>query len=149
VVFHHRVLLFLLVIGAAACAEAPQIAKYSVHASDGTVLLERKRAHGGLAEYQRSASLLVGSQPVARVTLFVDTGGYSRTNLYRLSETRLLLRDAEASYVIDVVAKTITKDESRRKAGAFLGSFDVDASREWRFVPAAERPEMPTEFSGG
>jgi hypothetical protein len=83
------------------------------------------------------------------VALIADSGGNSRTNLYRLDDTRLLLRDADASYVIDLAAHTIARDESRRKIDTFMGSFDVDSSTEWRFVPATERPELPTEFGGG
>lgn len=144
-----RVLVLLLFAVAAACAQAPQRAEYSVPGSDVTVALERKPTHRVVAEYERSASLLVGGQRVAQRALFSDTGGYSRTNLYQLGEARLLLRDADASYVVDPASKTIAKDESRRKGGTFLGSFDIDSSKQWRFVPAAERPEMPTEFKGG
>lgn len=129
-----------------ACVHAHETATYSVPRSDMTVVLERDAAHRALAEYHRSASLVIGGRPRARVALFLDSGGYSRTNLYRLGETTLLLRDAEASYVIDLASKTIAKDASRQRAGTFLGSFDVDSRKAWRFVPAAERPEMPTEF---
>jgi len=78
-----------------------------------------------------------------------DTGGYSRANLYRIDDQHALLRDADASYSIDLARGTVSKDETRRAGGIFLGSFDVDGARVWRFVPVLDRGEQPTEFRGG
>jgi hypothetical protein len=61
--------------------------------------------------------------------MFPDTGGYSRADLYRLSNEKLLVRDADRTYTVDLMNRTITQNESRREGGTFLGSFDVDDSK--------------------
>ena len=143
-------LLFLFcVLVFSACSHSTETAEYSIPASDVSVVIERQASHAFLAEYHRLAYLVSSRQPLAQTALLADSGGYSRTNLFRLTETTLLLRDADASYLVDVRAKSIEKDDSRRKEGIFVGSFDVDPSKAWRFIPAMERPELPTEFSGG
>ncbi len=81
--------------------------------------------------------------------MFPDTGGHSQANLYRIDDQRVLLRDADSSYTIEVATGTASKDEKRRAAAIFLGSFDVDATGTWRFILARERAELPTEFSRG
>jgi len=84
------------------------------------VALERNPAHRVLAEYQRSASLLLGSQPVARVALFFDSGGYSRTNRYQIDETKL---DSRLLVVLGAL------DEMADREGATYYSFDNGAFR--------------------
>jgi hypothetical protein len=105
--------------------------------------------HAFLAENQRTLITEVEGRLVSRLGMFPDTGGYSRANLYRIDAQRVLLRDADSSYTIDVATGTVSKDEKRRAVGTFLGSCDFDGARTWRFIFAHERPELPTEFSGG
>ncbi len=81
--------------------------------------------------------------------MFTDTGGYSRTNIYRVSHSIYVLRDAADSYEFDVARSALRKRESREVEGRFVGCFDIDDSRHWRFIPAAERQEMPAEFRSG
>jgi hypothetical protein len=139
----------LLALALGACREAREEAAYRVPNTDAAIVIERKPAHPVLAEYHRWARLDVSGKPATQVELFIDSGGYSRANLYRLSGTAMLLRDADASYLIDVAARIVTRDTQRRKAGSFLGSFDIDASKTWRYISAEERAELPTEFTGG
>jgi len=84
----------------------------------------------------------IDGRPAARKTVFPDSGGYSRTNLYRLDAQHALLRDADASYTIDLASGAISKDDQRRKAGMFFGRFDIDASKSWTFIPSSEREEL-------
>jgi hypothetical protein len=58
------------------------------------------------------------------------------------------LRDAEASYTVDLATSSITRHDDRRLGGTFVGSFDEDASANWRFIASTERGELPTEFPG-
>lgn len=118
-------------------------------ASTATVAVERVSTHAFLAEYGRKVIVQVGARGTTEMQLFPDSGGHSRTNLYRLNAGQALLVDAEGSYTIDITTGAVAKDEVRRKAGAFIGSFDVDRSDTWRFIPAAERAELPTEFCRG
>jgi hypothetical protein len=133
----------------AACGQGLERASYRLPHSNVAVVIERSPAHSFLAEYERRVELNVQGNKVAQSDLLMDTGGYSRANLYQISETVYLIRDADASYLVDTATQRIKRDEVRRRQGAFLGSFDVDSSKTWRFIPAGERPELPTEFSGG
>ena len=136
----------------AACAmPPPESATFAVPESTTRVTVGRTPTHAFLAEYDRNLMIEVEGRLVSRLAMFpdVDTGGYSRANLYRIDAQSVLLRDAGSSYTIDVVTGTVSKDEKRRAAGTFLGSFDEDDARTWRFIFAHERPERPTEFSGG
>ena len=128
---------------------SPERATFFVLHSNTSVTVERLSRNLYLAEYERTIIIEKGGRPIKQLKMFPDTGGYSRANLYRLDGQTLLLRDAADSYTIDLVNQAVFKDESRREAGTFLGSFDRDGSKTWRFLPVGERPEMPTEFSGG
>jgi len=132
-----------------ACASSGERATFRVPESNTAVTVERTPMHAYLAESHRSVIIKIQGRPASRAELFPDTGGYSRANLYRLDARRVLLRDADSSYTIDVTSGTVSKDAERRIAGTFLGSFDVDGSKTWRFIPARDRPELPTEFIGG
>ena len=132
-----------------ACGLDPERATYRLADRRTIVVVERRAIHEVLAEFERWAYLDVEGRTMARIDLFTDTGGYSRVNLYRLSDARLLMRDAEGSYMVDAAAGTITKDAIRRRTGTFVGCFDVDESKVWRFLPPTERQELPTEFRGG
>ena len=133
----------------AACASSDERATFAVPDSITTVTLQRTSTHAFFAEYQRNLMTEVEGRLVRQLTLFPDTGGYSRANLYRIDGQSVLLRDADSSYTIDVTTGTISKDEKRRAEGTFLGSFDVDGASTWRFIFARERPELPTEMLGG
>ena len=143
------VLVAASVAGMTACANAEERATFPVPGSSTTVTVARMPTHAFRAEYRRN--LLVEGQggPASRLELSADTGGYSRSNLYRIDDQRVLLRDADASYAIALATGITSKDEKRRAAAIFLGSFDVDATGTWRFILVRERAELPTEFRGG
>jgi hypothetical protein len=116
---------------------------------NGTSLeLERRPAHLFLSEYDRVLILHSAGQRVAQIALLQDTGGYSRANLYGLAHNSLLLVDVEASYLVDTESHEIVRDDVRRREGRFLGAFDLDATKEWRFIPAEEKGESQDDFHG-
>jgi len=131
------------------CGRSEERASFLVPDSKATVFVARDSVHAFLAEYERRALVELDGISSGHQQLFPDTGGDSRTNLYQLDARKVLLRDADASYTIDLSSGRITKDAIRQKAnGRFLGSFDTDDSHTWRFIPASERRELPTEFRG-
>ena len=127
----------------------PDRASYLKPQTGVAIVVERRPAHGFLAEYDRRTELIIDGRKAAEAELFKDTGGDSRLNLYRISDTVFLLRDAADSYAVDLDRRTITQDDVRRKEGFFVGSYDLDSSQTWRFIPSGERPELATEFKGG
>jgi hypothetical protein len=107
--------------------------------SDSKLSLPRRRGEaaeqGDEADEAWSTSEFRSLSPVlGRLGMFPDTGGYSRANLYRIDAQRMRLRDADSSYTIDVATGTLSKDEKRCAVGTFLGSFDFDGARTWRFI---------------
>jgi hypothetical protein len=133
-----------------ACGRSEERASFLVPDSKATIVIARDSAHAFLAEYDRRAVVDVDGISSGHQHLFPDTGGYSRTNIYRLDARKALLRDADASYTVDLSTGRISKDAIRQKANSrFLGSFDTDDSHTWRFIPVRERGELPTEFRGG
>jgi hypothetical protein len=118
--------------------------------SDFAVTIERRPLSRVFAEYRR-ALILQGTDrgELARLAMFDDAGGYSRTNVYRDGGSAYVLRDAEASYTVHIRPPSVRRDSTRRGAGAYIGAFDVDSAGRWRFIPATEQPERPAEFRGG
>jgi hypothetical protein len=109
------------VVMMAACGNAVELARFQQPHSDTTVAIQRT-SHGPFAEYERTVIVELEGRTATQLSMFPDTGGYSRANLYQLEDERLLLlRDAEASYTIDLGARVITRDEARRQTGTFLG----------------------------
>jgi hypothetical protein len=136
----------------AACSEPHERATTPIPGvpdSRVSLAIERTSNHGYLTEYRRTLIVALDGRESARLEMFTDTGGYSRTNLYRLSRGTVFLRDAFESFTIDLATGAVLRDESRRAPAAFLGSFDVDAAGTWSFISASERGERPTELSGG
>ena len=132
------------------CGPGEERARFLVPDSTATVVVTRDSTHAVLAEYERRAIVELDGISSGHQLLFPDTGGYSRTNLYQLDARKALLRDADGSDTIDLSTGRITKDAMRQPAnGRFLGSFDTDDPHTWRFIPASERGELPTEFRGG
>jgi len=146
-----RISLSLLLIVAAAvpaCRESSELAIFGVPGTDRSIVVERRIGHASLSEYRRRVLLREGSETLDEAILLVDTGGYSRVNVYRTDDSTLVLRDADASYSVAVAAGTITRESNRYTDRTFLGSFDVDTAGRWRFISVSERPELPTEFRG-
>jgi hypothetical protein len=128
------------------CHSRYESAVFEINSS--SLEVQRRPAHFFLGEYQRTLIFRSRGQRVAQVDLFPDTGGYSRANLYKLTHDSLLLVDVEASYFVDTKAHRIVRDNVRRREGRFLGTFDVDATKEWRFIPSEERGELENHFRG-
>lgn len=113
--------------------------------------IERKAAHAFLAEYDRNAVLIAGGKRVAVRKLGMDTGGYSRANLFSLRPGVFALIEMMGSYEIDPEKRTISElNFYVNPTREFVGAFDVDRSHiegstrgEWRFIPATERLEQP------
>ena len=140
---------FVAAIALSACAGRQERAIVHVPASAATITIERTTTHPFFAEYDRAAITQVDGRPATRQTLFPDSGGYSRTNLYRLDAQHALPRDADASYTVGLAGGVVSKDDERRTAGMFIASFDIDDGKEWRFIRSSERGELETEFHGG
>lgn len=109
--------------------------------------------HPYLAEYQRTLLLRSAGSPDQRVNMFPDTGGYARTQLYRLPDGKFLVSSFFDAFVIDLSKRSIAAyTESTAHVGVYLGAFDdtgPDYAKEWKFIDASQSPEQDLVAQGG
>jgi hypothetical protein len=122
---------------------------FQVPDSSIQIVLERRAIHMVFAEYERTLVVRDGVEELLRKEVAVDTGGYSRMNVFRITPTRYFLC-GEMSFdrhFLDFQAMTLEKAELREKpeTAKFLGAFERDNNRHWRFVTAFEKGERRIE----
>lgn len=144
---------------------APTSAPLGFDVGGSTIAIERTRGfHGG--EYHRKLVVSRDGQEISRTTMGFDTGGTVRLNVYQDGDERLILIDRMSAYVTELNEGSVTDvagEFGKRPSGSvygkppagfpkpdwvFLGAFDNThrgPRREFRFIPAAERPEMLVE----
>jgi hypothetical protein len=100
--------------------------------------------HPYLAEYRRYLVLHKVGVPDQRVELFADSGGYSRTQIYKLPDGRFRVDGFFDSMIVDPVQHQISNAGRVREKGTYLGAFqNVKQGQwtEWRFLSSAESPQ--------
>lgn len=124
-------------------ASYPTKAIFQVPSSEVEIILERRAAHFFLAEYERTLILRIDGADVLSEEIGMDTGGFSRMNIYRNSPTEYFLSGALSfnKYKIDIARQAIVSADLEEKAfdARFVGAFDRDENNEWRFISASER----------
>jgi len=106
-------------------------------------------SHPYLAEYERSIELIGRNGQSVRARLFPDTGGYRRTQIYRGSDGSYYAKGFFDVARLDPTATSITMTESVPVDSTYLGAFDADASKTWRFLTPEESYEEPLIPQGG
>jgi hypothetical protein len=109
--------------------------------------------HPYLAEYKRMLVLRKAGSPDQQVEMFPDTGGYSRTQLYKLPDGKFLVSSFFDAFVIDLSKHSIVAyTGTAAYAGTYLGAFDNTRqgnSEEWKFIDASHSPEQELVAQGG
>jgi hypothetical protein len=79
--------------------------------------------------------------------LFPDTGYAGRRNVYLAAKGRVYVVGQYDARVIDTQNCQASLAEFRHldRDVIFLGSFDHDQQKHWKYVSALERPELPFE----
>ena len=79
--------------------------------------------------------------------LFPDTGYAGRRNVYVAAKGRVYVVGQYDARVIDSQTCQASLAEFRHldREVIFLGSFDQDKEKHWRYVSAVQRPELPFE----
>ena len=108
------------------------------------VTVTRAATHPFLARFNLTLTV---TAPGCSATseLFPDTGGVSRRNVYRSPADRLYVVGQFDVRRFDLQSCRIELMEFRslQPGLSFVGSFDVDGSGRWRFIPPDERTEQP------
>jgi hypothetical protein len=95
--------------------------------------------HPYLAEYRRAVVLRKPGESDVRKDMFPDTGGYSRTQLYRLSDGRFVIRGFFDAFLIDPQEHSISAADAKLvETAKYLGAFDGLHDGAWRFIPGPE-----------
>ena len=114
------------------------------------IIVQLEPMHPYLAEYRRALVLRKAGAPDQRLEMFPDTGGYSRTQLYRLPDGRFVVRGFFDTVSIDPAKHGLfAESETARDMGTYLGAFDDTGNGQWRFIDAARSPEQPLKAEGG
>jgi hypothetical protein len=125
-------------------------AVFKVPHADVEIILERRCIHLFLAEYERALVVRADGKEVLRKEAAADTGGYSRMNVYEISPTEYFLSGDLSGdrYELDIARQNINSGYlTERPAGAiFVGSFDREENKAWRFITAKERAEQPSKI---
>lgn len=79
--------------------------------------------------------------------LFPDTGYAGRRNVYLAAKGRVYVVGQYDARVIDAqnCQTSLTEFRHLDRNVVFLGSFDQDPEKHWRYVSPLERPELPFE----
>ena len=114
------------------------------------IVVQLEPMHPYLAEYRRSLVLRKVGASDQRAVMFPDTGGYSRTQLYRLADGRFLVRGYFDAVIIDPEKHTlVVAPTGMRGQGTYIGAFDDTTDRRWQFIEEVRSPELPLEARGG
>ncbi|MPZ75130.1 MAG: hypothetical protein GEU77_01245 [Deltaproteobacteria bacterium] len=107
--------------------------------SNSSIAVQLQPMHPYLAEYRRAVVLRKPGASDLRKDMFPDTGGYSRTQLYRLSNGRFVIQGFFDAFVIDPQAHSISAADAKLvETAKYLGAFDDSRDGHWRFIPESE-----------
>lgn len=112
--------------------------------------LKRERGQTSPVDYQRSLLLIIDAQVIAEHRLPPDVKGNSRVDVFKLSDSIYVLRDAYGTYNAVATQMLVTEQKSTQEkvGGEFIGSFDVDKAKVWRFIPASKRRQLRAVHRG-
>lgn len=131
----------------AACnSDIPEVAVAEMPSLGFMVTVTRVATHPFLARYNLSMKVTAAGCS-ATSELFPDTGGVSRRNVYAGGTGLLYMVGQYDVRMFDGDRCLVELREFRSLEDRldYLGTFDVDRERRWRFFPAGARPEQPFE----
>ncbi|HEX7174658.1 MAG TPA: DUF4153 domain-containing protein [Pyrinomonadaceae bacterium] len=102
--------------------------------------------------FRRTAVLFSGDAVVSALSLANDDGGpLARLEVFKVSDSLILLRDASGLYAADAERRTFIRSEAGALLGkaTYVGAFDFDELKAWRFIPASEVARPPATGAAG
>jgi hypothetical protein len=109
------------------------------------ITVTRVATHPFLARFDLKMTVRSAGGCLTASELFPDTGGVSRRNVYRGTADRLYVIGQFDVRRFDPHRCRIELMEFRSLEAdlLFVGSFDIDGSGRWSFIPADAQPERP------
>lgn len=137
-----------LVLVLSACnSDHPEPAEADFPAIGIRLNVTRTATHPFLARFRLTLRIEAPPGCTATAELFPDTGYVGRRNVYQQGSGAITVLGQYDARVFDRDGCTIQLVEFQSLTGqaTFLGAFDVDSRKRWRFLPAAVRAERPFE----
>jgi hypothetical protein len=140
-----KILLITAVMVGVACLSVSVNNRWKIPNSDLSVLIERSKSQSAKNTYNRTLILEENYSTKNKIPMALENGEYSRANVYRTSDKTYLVKDFWSDYEINTETKILKKLDSVTKTdgGEFVGAFDVNENGGWRFIPLAEKNEIP------
>jgi hypothetical protein len=113
------------------------------------VTVTRVATHPFLARYNLKVRMERRDGCVAASELFPDTGQAARRNLYLTQSGAVLVVGQFDARVLrkDGCVIHLVEFHQLEQGRTFLGTFDLDEGKRWRFLPPDLRPERPFDTS--
>jgi hypothetical protein len=145
----HLILLLFSIVSGACNSDAPEPAVMESPGFGLRVTVTRVATHPFLARYNLKARVERADGCAATSELFPDTGHAGRRNLYISQSGAVLLVGQFDARVLprDRCAIQLVEFHELEKGQTFLGTFDLDEQKRWRFLPPDVQPERPFEKS--
>ena len=136
-----------LVLLSACNSDRPERAEVDLPTAGIRVSITRTATHPFLARYRLTLRVEGVRGCTGTAELFPDTGYAGRRNLYQQGSGAIIVLGEYDARVIDAQDCTVRLVEFQSLVGqaTFLGSFDVDAQKRWRYLPSSVRAERPFE----
>lgn len=136
--------LISLVLLLSACNnDRPEPAEVDLPSAGLRLNVTRVATHPFLSRYRLTLQIEGPQGCSATAELFPDTGYAGRRNVYQQPSGAITVLGQYDARVFDRISCSIRLVEFQSLVGQsiFLGAFDVDAQKRWRFLPASMRPE--------
>lgn len=133
-----------LVLLLSACnSDRPEPAEVDLPTAGIHLRITRTATHPFLARYRLTLQIEGPQGCSGTAELFPDTGYAGRRNLYQQGSGAIIVLGQYDAQVIDAQSCSVRLVEFQSLAGqaTFLGAFDVDAQKRWRYVPSEVRAE--------
>ena len=142
-----RTLIGLVLLLSACNSDRPEPAVVDLPMAGIHMNITRTATHPCLARYRLTLQV-EGPQGCSSTTeLFPDTGYAGRRNVYQQGSGSIIVLGQYDARAIETQSCSVrlVEFQSLGAPSTFLGSFDVDREKRWRYLPAAERAERPFE----
>jgi hypothetical protein len=136
-----------MIFSGACNSDAPEPAVMEWPAGGLRVTITRVATHPFLARYNLKARIERRDGCMATSDLFPDTGQAARRNLYLTESGALLIIGQYDARLMrrDECVIQLVEFHQIEKSRIFVGTFDVDEHKRWRFLSPDARPERPFE----
>jgi len=138
----------IVVVLCAACnSNTPEPASVDIASARLRLTIVRMATDPFLQRFNLTMNVKGAEGCVSSTDLFPDPGYAARRNVYQAAKDKVYVVGQYDARVIDAQDCHTSLSEFRHldRDVVFIGSFDQDEAKHWRYFSAAQRPELPFE----